>query len=323
MTSEDIMTSLKLFSTADIPMIDRATQWNAAIADTYFPLHLHFHDPLHFQGQLSSMELGGVGLSRLVSSPVNYERHRIDIKHTQDEEYLITIPKTSSIEFRQLGKTVKCDPGGFIIQRGEEPYRFMYKDPNDLFVMKIKKASLSERLRQPDRFCSNVVDATNGCANLFTNMVMLAQEQGNETKHSSLDTVGRHLIELLGLALEEQPNTGMSNSSSVRAAHISRVDQFIRANLNNPKLSPDLISSACCISKRYLHDLFKDVNGTVCQHIRDQRLIATRDLLAQGNEDNIADLAYRFGFSDHAQFSRLFKAKFGMPPSQFRAQFKD
>lgn len=317
------MPLLKLVSTANTPMRDRATQWNAAIADTYFPLHLHFRDPLSFQGQLSSMKIGDVGLSRLISSPVNYERRRAQIKHTRDEKYLITIPICSSVEFHQLGKFVKCDPGGFIIQRGEEPYRFLYKNPNDLIVMKVTKSSLAERVRQPDRFCAKVVDATNGCAKLFTNMVMHAHEQVREAKSTSHETVGRHLLELLGLALEEQPDIGMSNSSSVRAAHINRVDQFVRANLNNPKLSPELISSACGISKRYLHDLFKDVNGTVCQHIRDQRLIATRDRLAQGNEDNIADLAYRFGFSDHAQFSRLFKTKFGMPPSQFRAQFKD
>lgn len=317
------MTLLNLFSTANIPARDRATQWNAAITDTYFPLNLHFRDPLHFQGQLSSMKLANIGLSRLISSPVNYERRRAHINHAQNEEYLITIPKSSSIEFRQLGKFVKCDPGGFIVQHGEEPYRFMYKDPNDLIVMKVTKACLSERVRLPDRFCAKVIDATSGCANLFINMVAHAHEQGIEAKPSSREIVGRHLLELLGLALEEQPDIDMSSASSVRAAHINRVDIFIRTNLNNPNLSPGLISAACGISKRYLHDLFKDVNGTVCQRIRDQRLIAARDRLTQVNEDNIANLAYRFGFFDHAQFSRLFKAKFGMPPSQFRAQFKD
>ncbi len=316
-----MMTLLNVFSTDDTLAIDRATQWNAVIANTYFPLNLHFHNPIDFQGQLSSMKLGNVGLSRLISSPVNYERRRTHIKHAQNEEYLITIPKSSPIEFRQLGKFAKCDPGGFILQRGEEPYRFMYKNPNDLFVMKVSKTSLAERVRQPDRFCAKVIDATSGCANLFTNMVMHAQKQGTKAKNSSLETVGRHLLELLGLALEEQPDIDMSSSSSVRSAHINRVDLFIRANLSNSNLSPDLISTACGISKRYLHDLFKDINSTVCQHIRDQRLIAARDQLAQVNEDNIADLAYRFGFSDHAQFSRLFKAKFGMPPSQFRAEF--
>jgi AraC-like DNA-binding protein len=33
----------------------------------------------------------------------------------------------------------------------------------------------------------------------------------------------------------------------------------------------------------------------------------------------MSDIAYRFGFSDQAQFSRLFKAMFGQTPSGYRA----
>lgn len=32
----------------------------------------------------------------------------------------------------------------------------------------------------------------------------------------------------------------------------------------------------------------------------------------------MAEIAYRYGFSDQAQFSRLFKAQFGMTPSDWR-----
>jgi AraC-like DNA-binding protein len=32
----------------------------------------------------------------------------------------------------------------------------------------------------------------------------------------------------------------------------------------------------------------------------------------------MAEIAYRFGFCDQAQFSRLFKAKFGLSPSDWR-----
>jgi AraC-like DNA-binding protein len=37
------------------------------------------------------------------------------------------------------------------------------------------------------------------------------------------------------------------------------------------------------------------------------------------NPGPMSDIAYRFGFSDQAQFSRLFKAMFGQTPSSYRA----
>jgi AraC-like DNA-binding protein len=38
------------------------------------------------------------------------------------------------------------------------------------------------------------------------------------------------------------------------------------------------------------------------------------------NAAPMAEIAYRFGFSDQAQFSRLFKAMFGQTPSSYRAR---
>lgn len=306
------------FTTADIKPQHRSSRWNTVVAESYFPLELQFQDPVHFNGQLSRTSLGHVGLSRLTSDPVNYERRKSHIREAQEEEYLVTLPRATPVEFRQLGRDVRCDPGGFIIERGDEPYRFLYDRPNDLFVLKVSRQALSERVRQPDRFCARVIDATKGTAGLFAAMVNHAQSQMDQMSEASRETVGRQLLELLGLALNEASDANETSFSSVRAAHLTRVEKFIRANLKNPDLSPDLIAEGCGISKRYLHDLFKDVNGTVSQQIRDQRLIAARDRLQASRDLPISEVAYRFSFADQAQFSRLFKAKFGMTPSDFQ-----
>jgi AraC-like DNA-binding protein len=312
------MTAEFRFSTAATESQHRSSRWNAVICESYFPLELQFHDPIHFNGRLTRKSLGHVGMSRLTSDPVNYERRRSHIREAREEEYLVTLPRTSSVEFRQLGRDVRCDPGGFIIERGDEPYRFFYERPNDLFVLKVSRKALSERVRQPDRFCARVIDATTGTAGLFATMVNHAQSQIDTLSAASCETIGRQLLELLGLALNDAADAGASGFSSVRAAHLTRVERFIRENLKNPDLSPDLISEACGISKRYLHDLFKDVNGTVSQQIRDQRLIAARDRLQASRDLPISEVAYRFSFADQAQFSRLFKAKFGVTPSEFQ-----
>ena len=312
------MTAEVQFSTAGTPAQDRPGLWNAVIAESYFPLELQFRDPMHFGGRLSRATLGHVGLSRLTSDPVNYERRRSHIRDAREEEYLVTIPRSTSVEFRQLGRDVRCDPGGFIIERGDEPYRFMYRDPNDLFVLKVGRSALDERVRQPDRFCARVIDATSGTAGLFVAMVDQAHIMLGEIGPYGRDTIGRQLLELLGLALDEAGDASGGSTSSVRAAHLIRVERFIRANLKNPDLSPDLVAESCGISKRYLHDLFKDVNSTVSQRIRDERLIAARDRLEASKSMTIAEVAYRFGFSDQAQFSRLFKARFKVTPSDYQ-----
>ena len=105
-------------STHGVPGADRSARWSEIISQAYFPLELEFKDPAHFQGRLNHRAFGQVALSRLTSDPVSYTRRGRHIREGLAEDYLITIPRSAPVEFRQLGRDVRCDPGGFIIERG-------------------------------------------------------------------------------------------------------------------------------------------------------------------------------------------------------------
>lgn len=309
----------RLHSTDRLPAAARAGHWNAVIADAYFPLDLTFRDAARFEGQLELGQVGDVSLSRLRTEPVQYERHRHHISGTTEEQYLITIPRQSPVDFRQLGREVRCDPGGFILERGDEPYRFSYSSANDLCVLKVAKPVLATRLRNPDRFCALVFNGREGIGSLFTTMAQQIQLQG-ASDPVSRSVLGRHLVELLALALDRSSDVEQGAGSSVREAHRRRAEAVILKDLSNPDLSPETIADAVGISKRYLHELFAEVNSTVSQFVREQRLRSARDLMMMPNPVQMSDIAYRFGFSDQAQFSRLFKSMFGQTPSSFRAE---
>lgn len=309
---------LENYSTAAAPAPERAAHWSGIIAETYFPLRLRYRDPASFQGRLERRVMGQIALSRLRSEPAQYERAPGLIRQGRDaEEYLITIPASAPVLFAQLGHDVTCRPGNFLIQRGDEPYRFAYEARNDLLVMKIARSALAERLRQPDRFCAAVVDGREGLGGLFTETVRRAHAMPGTPV--TAEVLGRHLVELLALTLDGRAETEAGAASTVRAAHLRRAQAMILRDLRDPSLSPDAVAVACGISKRYLHDLFGDTGTTVAQFIRESRLKAARDLLQMPGDLSLAEVAYRFGFGDQAQFSRLFRAQFGQTPSSYRA----
>ncbi|AWB48861.1 DNA-binding protein [Gemmobacter aquarius] len=309
-------------STDGLPASARADHWNSVIAQAYFPLDLTFRDAARFEGRLESGTLGDLSLSRLQTESVQYERHRRHISRTTEEQYLITIPRQSPVEFSQSGREVRCDPGGFILERGDEPYRFSYGAANDLCVIKLAKPILAERLRNPDRFCALVFNGREGIGSVFTTMAQQIQHQtvaGTAVDPVAGSVIGRQLVELLALTLDRSSDVETGAASSVREGHRRRAQSVILSNLSNPGLSPEIVADRIGISKRYLHELFAEVNLTVSQFIREQRLHAARDLLHMANPGPLSDIAYRFGFSDQAQFSRLFKAMFGQTPSSYRA----
>lgn len=305
-------------STASLPAAERVGFWNHVIAETYFPLRLTYRDEARFQGRLSMRRVGEVSLSRLETDALAYERGKGQIARQAGEEFLITIPRRSPVEFSQLGREVSCPPGRFLVERGNEPYRFSYAAPNVLGVMKISRAVLAERLRQPDRFCAQHFDATRGVGALFSTMAQAALD--TDTKGASADLVGRQLVELLALSLSEQAET--EGLSAVRAAHLRRADAVIRRDLLNPALDPERVAGACGISKRYLHEIFAEDGRSVAREIREQRLRAAREAVAMQGDLTLAEIAYRFCFSDQAQFSRQFKEAYGRTPSAFRAEMR-
>jgi AraC-like DNA-binding protein len=239
--------------------------------------------------------------------------------HERDEHYLVTVPAVSEVSFSQCGRDLRCGPGGFLLERSDEPYEFNYPRPNDLWVLKVRGGDLLERVRLPDRFCAIPFDATGGIGSLFAQMLRLIPDRFEEMSPEVRATVGQQVVDLLALSLRNDDRVLRSATSSVREGHLARIEDYVRAHLSDPALDPERIAGACGISVRYLHELFRDVGTSVGQWIKLQRLAACRDaLLDPFNRGTIGEIAFRWGFSDQAQFSRSFKAQYGQSPRDLR-----
>lgn len=308
-------------STANTAPHARSRFWHETIASTYFPLDLKFRHANSFSGEITSWDLGTVSLSRLTSEALQYKRLAHHFRAERDEHFLVTVPARSEVFFSQSGKDVRCHPGGFILERSHEPYEFSHDDPADLWVMKVEAKALGLRLRAPDRFCSLQFNAAEGAGGLFADMLHLIPGRFEAMSTETRDTVGRQLTDLLVLALKADERTLTTGASSVREAHLTRIESFVRKHLGDADMDPETIARACGISTRYLHELFRDTNQTAGSWIRDQRLDAAREaLLDRSNKQTLAEVAYNIGFGDQAQFSRSFKARFGASPKDYRAQ---
>lgn len=308
-----------VISTAGMDPASRSTYWHQAIAEAYFALNLQFGDAANFNGDLRSWTLGAVSLSRLRSGSLQYRRLPKHLARENEEQLLVTIPARAEVYFSQCGHDVRCSPGSYIIERSHEPYEFSHAEDADLWVLKIATKALAGRLRAPDRFCSMQFDADQGVGGLFADLVHHIPQRFDSMPAQAREAVGQQLVDLLALSIQSDDRTLTSGASTVRTAHLTRIENFVRANLHRLDLGPDTIARGCGISVRYLHELFRDTNQTLGQWIRDMRLEAAReDLCATRNPLSIAEICYRRGFADQAYFSRIFKQQFEMSPRDYR-----
>jgi AraC-like DNA-binding protein len=310
---------MDVITTRGVDPASRSAHWHQAIAGAYFPLDLKFRDPERFTGDLAKWTLGGVSLSRLRSEALAYYRLPRHLRGESDEQLLITVPVRAPVYFSQAGRDVTCAPGGYIIECGHEPYEFSYGERSDLWVMKVDAAALRGRIRAPERFYGMQFNGAEGVSGLFVAMLHQIPAQIGSMSEEARDAVGQQLVDLLALSIRADERTLTSGQSSVRAAHLSRVETFVRANLHRRDLDPEMIARRCGISVRYLHEIFRDTNQTLGQWVRDLRLEAAReDLRVAGPQASVAEICFARGFGDLAHFTRLFKGRFGKAPGEYR-----
>ena len=308
-------------TTKGVDLAARSRHWHEAIGQAYFPLDLSFRRPEAFDGELTMWQLGEVSLSRLTSDALMYRRLPKHLQVQGPEEFLVTLPAKSELLFAQGGKEVRANPGAFFIERSHEPYEFSHAEPADLWVMKLSLAMLGGRVRAPDRFCSLQFDATNGANGLFVDMVHLIPQRYDAMTEEARSIVGRQLADLLALALQSDERVLSSGGSTVRMAHLARIESFVRRHIDNPDLGPDEVAAGCGVSVRYLHELLRDTNQSLGSWIRDQRLAAAREDLGNPRDKRaIGEIAYARGFADQAQFSRAYRARYGITPKEARAR---
>ncbi|AXK37043.1 AraC family transcriptional regulator [Streptomyces armeniacus] len=105
-----------------------------------------------------------------------------------------------------------------------------------------------------------------------------------------------------------------------RRALVLRIRAFIQQRLHDPELSPAAVASAHHISVSHLHRLFQEQGTTVAAWIRQQRLEAASQDLADPRlfEQPVRHIATRWGFTHPAAFSRTFRNHYGVPPTDYR-----
>ena len=308
------------YATNDIPAHQRRQYWQQVVSDTYYSLDLRFLGGHDFHGTLGAWSLGPLSVSRNVSDGLLYKRNERHLTNERDECFLITVPELAEIRFAQDGKEVLCRPGAFLIERSHLPYEFSHRDPSALWVLKVPSAVLKARISRPERLATLQFDCSRSVGALFVDTLRLAGERIEEMDEPARAMMGKHLIDLLAMAVESDERVLAGHSSSIRNAHLHRCEHFIRGRLDDMRLTPQMVADGCGISLRYLHQIFEGEGVTVSTYIRTERLLMCDAMLHDPQcRKSISEIAYHWGFGDQAQFSRNYRGRFGCTPSEARA----
>ena len=295
--------------------------WQKLVSEAYFPLDVDMRDRGAFRGAMQNWSLGDMALSRIDCDGLIYHRHRRHFVNETQSALLIAVPEDAEVGFNQGDRRTECKPGGFLVERGDAPYEYWHNRRNRQWVFKVPTASVRARVGASERLGGLTFDARSGVASYFLSSLRNVAAHVEHLDTPAREAAGSHMLELLCLTIAADQRVLGSNQSSIRAAHLARAEQFIRENLKDPALSPQMVADGCGISLRYLQRLFHETDQSIITYIRERRLKRSdEDLRSSIARVSIAEIAYRWGFADQSHFSKHYKAHFGRTPSETRKE---
>lgn len=152
-------------------------------------------------------------------------------------------------------------------------------------------------------------------------MMQIVHAQENAAEEKSTDTPAEETALVEELPLPEEPEvTRKSIKTEKDKDFIEKLNNFLEENISNPDLSVDMLCKHFGLGRTRLYAMVKDITGqSLGDFIRDMRLNKAAYLLKH-SDMNITEIIYETGFGSNSHFSKVFKNKFGITPSDFAKQ---
>ncbi|MDR2333993.1 MAG: helix-turn-helix domain-containing protein [Burkholderiaceae bacterium] len=306
------------WSTTGISPADKTDVWESVLSSSYREWQVPRRLPATFYAHVKQHAFAGSGLVETICDPCAGRRTKALTR--QDEDLYVGVQLTTEgrERFKVGDSGIEVKAGDLVVWTTDAEVEFEVMERLHKVTLMIPWTLLRERL--PERKSMPLggkIESRTGIGSLLAVHLLGLSNQIGALSTQQLGSVSRTTLEFLGIALAEQQPVATFDAS---AAMLRRVQDYILQNLHEEGMTPTTIAAANRISVRYLHLLFQRNDITVGSWIQERRLAKCKEVLADPaySRQRVADIAYRWGFTSTSHFSRVFKDRYGMSPSDAR-----
>ena len=311
----------KLVTTDQVHRRDRVAFWCETVCETFVPLECGDIAPADFFGSVATRELVDIQFSEVTAQPHSVTRTRRMISRSCDDYFLLGLQIQGSSILSQDGRTALLRPGDFALYDTTRPYDLNFREASVQLVLRLSRTLVGGRLADAEDYTARRIDGQYGAGRLASSFIRQLHENMDELDAISLARLHASTVDLAATALAERTGADAQGGEAGMLLR-RRVLSYIDRNLADVKLNCATIAAAHGVSERYLRKVFENSSISVAEWIWSRRLEQARRDLADPllKHLQITAIGYDVGFKDPAHFSRAFKAKFGITPSQHRSR---
>jgi AraC-like DNA-binding protein len=292
-----------------------------AVADWIAPFELRPKDRSGSFGEISGANVGVVRVIDLTAPASEAVRGPRLIRRADPELCSVHVQLDGEPVIEQGDRQTRVPPGDLVLLDLSQPTR-VAGTAHRFVSLVFPRAMLSIPEREIRELAGVRLAGSRGPGALVAGLARQLTGSLDEFADATCAArIGSAVVDLTAATLASWTGRDAATPPQRRHALLPRIEAFIEQRLADPDLNPGTIASAHHISLRYLHRLFEPRVTTVANLIRTRRLERCRRDLSDPAcvEVPVAVIGARWGFRDPAQFSRAFRAAYGVPPGEFRS----
>ncbi len=316
------MTSpIRAMDTDQVAPRERVGLWTDWIDRLFHGLGSDLYGDTHFDGRMATLHAGDVTLTRLEANRHRVMRSASQVRGSETGYLKIVAPWVGCAGVEQKGREAWVTPDQWSIYDTTDSYAVANPVRVEHLIVMLPKQHFAERGlagSKLDPLMARRLGGSGGVARLALETMRSAYRELPGMSETAARGVGEAITQFVHLAMLDL--AGIGTAVTQREALRERIKQHVSAHLGDPRLSVDAIAHALNCSRRQLYNAFAEEPDGVAGYILRRRLEACRktfDDRAQQHR-SITDIAFAFGFSNMAHFSRVFRTHLGMAPSDYR-----
>ena len=274
----------------------------------------------NFSAGIQMSQVGPVGLARLATGRCAIRRTAAHIDSSTPKLYSFIIQANGRGLFVQGGNRVVLNRGDFALCDHTAPHSRVLEEGAEMLLIRVPAEMIAEYLPHPEQLCGRRLPGSAGVtpsAEVWARSLWRRLEQGFSTQYE--DCLAHHLLELIATSYAMVFGSA-HNGEILGGDALLSLQTYIEDHLHDPDFKPGSIAGGLSMESRSIRKLLAESNESARSYVLRRRLLEAarrlRDPRWRGH--TIAEIAHCCGFISNAMFSRSFRERYGMSPTDYR-----
>lgn len=311
---------IQTYTTEGLRPAARIEYWNDCIGRFITSIETTPANAKQYNSRMNVTDCGCVTMVDATSEPACNNHMKKLIAGSTERMFVVHLQKWGQSISSQDGREALLHPGDFTLCDTARQFDVSFVDPHRILVVCIPESELIRRIPHVEDLMCIPMPSDAGINGVVSNLINRFWELCDQDLNpKAKERISVNFLDLLATAYANTQNVAVMESSLTGSRRLL-IKEFIEQHLVDESLTPSVIARHLGYSTSYVHQVFKVENESISHYIIRRRVEKASKMLADDEfaGKTIGEIAYAWGFNSLTHFGRVFKARFGCTPTEYR-----